>query len=47
MSDHCPAALVLKGEFIACDVPAPHDGWPHSSMRVEAVWGDGTPMGDA
>ena len=36
----CQAALNVKGEHFACDLPAPHGGLAHSSSRAEAIWTD-------
>ena len=38
---NCASGLVIKGESFPCDMGAPHDGWAHSSMAAEAIWGEG------
>jgi hypothetical protein len=35
---HCSAALNIRGEHFACDMPAPHNGWAHSNKDAEAIW---------
>ena len=48
MSEHCTAALNIKGEHFPCQTMeqmAPgstgHDGWAHSNSEADAIWASG------